>query len=66
MTNKELELMRQMQGKGATMGEMRLALGRPIAHSELSDLKILGLIQPAGRKESGIVWKLTEKGRKVL
>lgn len=66
MTNKELELMRLMQGKGATMGEMRLSLGRVIQVVELSNLKILGLIQQVSRKESGIVWVLTEKGRKVI
>lgn len=66
MTNKELELMQLMQGKGATMGEARLSLGRVIQHTEIADLKALGLIKPAGRKESGIIWKLTEKGRKVI
>ena len=66
MTNKELELMRLMQGKGATMGEMRLSLGRVIQAVELSNLKILGLIKQEARKESGIVWVLTEKGRKLI
>ena len=66
MTNKELELMRLIQGKGATMGEMRLSLGRAIQAVELSNLKILGLIKQEARKESGIVWVLTEKGRKVI
>ncbi len=58
--------MRLMQGKGATMGEMRLSLGRVIQAVELSNLKILGLIKQEARKESGIVWVLTEKGRKVI
>jgi hypothetical protein len=66
MTNKELELMHLMQGKGATIGEMRLSLGRTIQTTELSALKTLGLIQQVSRKESGIVWALTEKGRKVI
>ena len=66
MTNKELELMQLMQGKGATMAEARLSLGRAIQHTEIVDLKALGLIEPSGRKETDIIWKLTEKGRKLI